>query len=199
MKIIGITGTFGGGKSSAARIFAGLGAYLIDHDSINHELLVKGESGHNALVEEYGETILTPYGEIDRMKVARIVFSSKESVKRIEDILHPLIIKREEELVEKYKDEGKHDYIIFDTPLLFEAGRDKVCDYTVVVFADQEKLYKRLNKKHGVGRAHAQSRISSQMSQDEKAKRADFKIENNGTIDELKEKVRGLFEKIKAG
>lgn len=197
MKIIGVTGVFGSGKSLAARIFADEGAYLIDHDMINHGILKKGQEGHTALVSEYGVKILNDNGEIDRAKVAAIVFSDGEKVKRIEEILHPIIIRIEQELVSQYKQERKYDYIIFDTPLLFEAGRDKVCDYTVVISADEDIIYERIVKKFGIKPEDAKKRMSFQLSMAEKIKLADYVIENNSTVEDLKAKVIDLFNKIK--
>jgi dephospho-CoA kinase len=199
MKIIGITGTFGSGKSEAARIFADMGAYVVDHDRINHEILQKGRKGYKALIKEYGKDTLNEEGEIDRRKVAGLVFSSEESVRRIEKILHPIIIEIEKELVLQYKRERKYDYIIFDTPLLFEARRDKVCDYTVVITADEDKIYDRINKKFKLKRGEIKRRMNFQMSLTEKKHRADFVIENNGSLKELTEKIEELFSKIKGG
>jgi dephospho-CoA kinase len=200
MEVIGITGTFGSGKSEAARIFANLGAYIISHDEINHGILQKGKEGYFILVKEYGKGILTKDGGIDKEKVARIAFESRGSVKRIERLLHPIIIKIEEELVEKYKKEGEYDYIVFDSPLLFEAGRDAVCDYTVVITADEDKLYERICKKFGLNMEDTKRRIALQMDISKKIVRADFVIENNGSLQELEEKIKDLFKQIlKAG
>ncbi len=199
MRIIGITGTFGSGKSIAARFFADNGAYIIYHDKINHSILAKGERGYNALVREYGKSILSDAGEIDKKKVAKLAFSSNESLKRLEAVLHPIIIEIEQELVMKYKREHKYEFIVFDTPLLFEAGRDKVCDVTVTITSDDDILYERIYKKFGLSKDEAKTRISFQMSQKEKADRADHIIRNNGTIDELKDKIKRLFIKLEAG
>jgi dephospho-CoA kinase len=199
VKIIGITGTFGSGKSSAAKMFAALGAYLVDHDAINHEIMKKGGTAYNALLNEYGPVILGDDDEIVRAKVAEVAFSSLDEVRKIEKTLHPLIINAEEELVDKYKDEQEYGFIVFDTPLLFESKRNEVCDYTVVIASTEDKLIERIKKTFGLGIDDIRKRIALQMSLNDKAKLADFVIENNGTLDELNEKVSDLFNKIKGG
>ncbi|MFC1855697.1 dephospho-CoA kinase [Thermodesulfobacteriota bacterium] len=197
MKIIGVTGTFASGKSTVTRAFCELGAYVVDHDRINHDILMKGRTGYNALLEEYGAIILDDDGALDRAKVAEIVFTSEAAVKRVESILHPLILDDELKIIEEYKAENKYDYIIVDSPLLFEAGRDSMCDYTVSVTADEDALIERACQKFGFDEDEVKRRVSLQMSLKEKSERADFVIENNSTIFDLYDKAKDLFTKIK--
>jgi len=199
MKIIGVTGVFGSGKSEAARMIAKEGAYLIDHDQINHDLLIKGEPGYDAILREYGKGILNGDDQIIRSKVAALAFKSEASVQRICSLLHPLIIVVEQELVRKFKRDKEHGTIVFDSPLLFESGRDAVCDHTIVISSDEEKLYKRIKKSFGLDKDEARRRLFYQMSTIEKVKRADYVIENNGTLAELKESVKSVLKRIKDG
>jgi len=182
--IIGLTGGIASGKSTAAEYLEKKGAAVIDADKISHKISRKGEKGWQRVVEEFGEKILKDNGKLDRKKLAEIVFSDPNKRQKLEALLHPIIISEMKQSAQKYISEGK--IVLFMAPLLFEAGLDRFCDEVWLIAADEDEQIKRLKKRDGLSAEEASKRINAQMSMDEKKKRSDIIIKNNGSLKKLK-------------
>ncbi|MBU4099695.1 dephospho-CoA kinase, partial [Patescibacteria group bacterium] len=146
--ILGITGSFGSGKTTVAGIFRSLGAKIIDADKIAHRLIKPRNKIYKKIIDTFGRDILNKNRVIDREKLARIVFNNKLLLKRLNRIIHPEVIGVIKEKIKKYP--GK--VIILDVPLLIEAGLEKIVDKLIVVTITREEQIKRICKKTGLNR-----------------------------------------------
>jgi dephospho-CoA kinase len=195
--IIGLTGGIATGKSTAADYLEKKGAEIIDADQISHKITQKEGKGWELIVEEFGEDILKANGDLDREKLGEIVFSDSVKRKKLESLLHPLIIYEMKEEAHEYLEKDK--IVIFMAPLLYEAGLERFCDQVWVISSLKSIQIKRLKERNGLKREAALKRIESQMPIQEKIARADVVIENNSTIKELKKKLDQKWEKILKG
>lgn len=195
--IIGLTGGIATGKSTAAAYLEKKGAEIIDADQISHQLSQKGEKGWQRVVDEFGDQILQENGEFDREKLGEIVFSDPAKRKKLEALLHPLIIYEMKEEAHKYLEDNK--IVVFMAPLLYEAGLAKFCDQVWVISSSEEAQIERLKKRNNLDREAALKRIRSQLSLAEKKSRAEVVIENESSIKNLKEKLDFYWEKVLKG
>jgi dephospho-CoA kinase len=191
--IIGLTGGIASGKSTAADYLKQKGAEIIDADKIAHQVSKKGEKGWQKVVNEFGEEILKENDEFDRAKLAKIVFSDPVKRKKLESILHPIIIDKMKKKANEYLSQAK--IVVFMAPLLFETGIDEFCDQVWLIAVDREEQIRRIINRDEITREEAIDRIESQMTLAEKEKRSDVVINNNGTIEELKEKIDYYWDK----
>jgi dephospho-CoA kinase len=194
--VIGLTGGIASGKSESAKYFESLGFYAIDADAIAYGLTAKDMPALNELVKSFGDGILLSDGDLNRKKLANIIFSDEKAKFRIEKILHTHIISRINETIsqnmEKYN-------IIIDAPLLFEAGLDRICDKIVVVWVSYDIQVQRLSLRNELNEDQAKKRISSQMSMEKKVKLADFVVDNCGSKEDLRKKVKDLYKLLASG
>lgn len=195
--IIGLTGSIATGKSIAASYLEKKGAKIIDADQISHKISQKGEKGWQLVVDEFSKDILREDGEFDREKLGEIVFSDPAKRKKLESLLHPLIIYEMKEEAHQYLENDQ--IVVFMAPLLYEAGLARFCDQVWVVSSSEETQIKRLKKRNNLDREAALKRIKSQLSLDEKKSKADVVIENDASIAELKEKLDLYWEKVLKG
>jgi dephospho-CoA kinase len=190
--IIGLTGGIASGKSESAKYFESLGAYAtIDADEIAHELTAKGMPILDELVKNFGAGILFPAGELNRKKLANIIFSDEKAKLKIEKILHTHIISCVNETISQ---NIKKSNIVLDAPLLFEVGLDRICDKIVVVWVSHDIQVERLSLRDKLNADQAKKRISSQMPMEKKVELADFVIDNSGSKEDLKNRVKSLCE-----
>ncbi|MFW6230167.1 MAG: dephospho-CoA kinase [Halanaerobium sp.] len=195
--IIGLTGGIATGKSTAAEYLEKKGARIIDADQISHKISQKGEKGWQLVVDEFGTEILQENGEFDREKLGEIVFSDPAKRKKLESLLHPLIIYEMKEQAHQYLE--KDEIVVFMAPLLYEAGLDRFCDQVWVIDSSEETQIKRLKMRNNFSREEALKRINSQMPLKEKKIKADISIENNSTIADLKSKLDLYWERVLKG
>jgi len=186
--ILGLTGSFGSGKSTVAGIFRSCGAKIIDADKIAHRLINPRTKIYKKIINIFGKDILKKNRAIDREKLARIVFSNKLLLKRLNKIIHPEVI---EVIKEKIRTSPER-VIILDAPLLIEAGLEKIVDKLIVVTITREKQIKRICKKTGLSRPDILKRIAAQISQNVKSRFANFIIDNSGTIEKTKKQAEQI-------
>ncbi len=194
--IIGLTGGIAAGKSKSAKYFESLGAYAIDADAIAHELTAKGMPALNELVKSFGAGILLPAGDLNRKKLADIIFSDEKAKLKIEKILHAHIISRVNETISQ---NIKKCNIVIDAPLLFEVGLDRICDKIVVVRVSYDIQLQRLLLRDKLNADQAKKRISSQMPMEKKVKLANFVIGNSGSKEDLQKRVKDLYKLLTSG
>ena len=197
MRIIGLCGGSGSGKSRVAEYFLSCGIPVIDADAIYHKITAYKSPCVEALVSEFGESVITNTGALNRVALAEIVFAPGSESKRLRlnEITHKYVIDEILDTLNTEKAKGT-DNVIIDAPLLFEAGLDKYCDITLSVTADTELRVKRIVLRDGITEQAARDRIASQIKDEELITKTDFNIVNNGTLASLLERAEEFAEKI---
>lgn len=175
MKIIGVTGGIGSGKSTVSTMFRQFGAEIIDADEISRNVAKKDGSAFCEVVKSFGEEILMENGEIDRKKLGQIVFSDKNKLEVLNEIIHKYVFIE----MEKRIRESKAEIIILDVPLLFSNDFKLKYDYSVGVTANISERIRRVKIRDGLTEDEILARINNQISDKELEKKADFIIENN--------------------
>ena len=198
MIIVGLTGSVGTGKSTVTNFFRELGAYIIDWDELAREVIRPHLRAWKEIVEYFGKDFLNEDLTINRQKLAEIVFSDKEKVAKLNQIVHPEVFKEDERITNEIKSLDPDALIIKDIPLLFELTRPIFVDKVVVVSASEQTQLRRLEEK-GMSRDDAQSRIKSQLPLEEKIKSADFVINNDGPLEETKKQVEEIYSLLRKG
>ncbi len=196
---IGLTGGIATGKSTVLKIFEEENIKTINTDQIAKEITKKGREGYKEVVRAFGEDILLENGEIDRKKLAKIVFSEESKRKKLESILHPLIVKRMKEMLKDIERKQPCEPVVIEIPLLFEVGLDKEMDITLVVYIPEKLQIERLMKRDGLKKEEAIKRLKSQLSIEEKRKRAHIVIDNSESIENTKKQVKTFIKELRNG
>jgi dephospho-CoA kinase len=196
MIIVGLTGSVGTGKSTVANFFKELGAYVIDWDELAREVTRPHLRAWKEIVDYFGKDCLNKDLTINRQKIAEIVFSDREKVTKLNQIVHPKVFKEDERITNEIKDLDSDALIIKDIPLFFEVTRPIFVDKTIVV-ATSERTQLRRSEEKGISREDTQKRIKSQLPLKEKIKAADFVINNDGTLEETKRQVEEIYSLLK--
>jgi dephospho-CoA kinase len=195
---VGLTGGIASGKSTIARIFAGLGCVTVDADAIVSRLYRPGEAGHTALLGEYGREILTTTGEIDRKKLADIAFASPASAAKLNSLIHPLVVAEQDRVraAEEARFPDRDRIFIVEATLLLESGGKQRFDKIVVVDVDPETQENRAVMR-GVSRQDARRRMKHQLSREERLRAADYVINNNGDRRSAEIETLRVYEKLR--
>ncbi len=190
MKIIGITGGSGAGKTTVCAELKKCGAVIVDADKISKEVTKKGSPALDEIEKAFGKQYILPSGELDRKGLGEVVFSDDSKLEMLNKITHKHIyLKMEQEI----KDADK-DVVVLDVPLLFGTDFPFKCDLTVAVVADKEDRMKRIVARDGITREMAEARIKNQMSDDEYRDLADICFENNGDAQKIKAFAKEICE-----
>lgn len=191
--VLGITGNIASGKSSVAAEFKRLGAAVVDADQLAREVVAPGSDGLAQLVEHFGTEILTPDGDLNRSHLGDIIFTDSAARNALNAILHPAIANLALSRLTELCHRTAIPLIIYEAPLLFEAGAESRVDKVLVVTIDAGVQRQRLMKRDNLSVEDAEKRIAAQMNQDEKIKRADYVIDNSGSLEKMKEQVSNLW------
>jgi dephospho-CoA kinase len=201
-RVVGLTGGIGTGKSTVSRLLAELGAEVIDSDAIVHELQAPGTPLLAAIEEAFGPEVIRPDGSLDRAAVASIVFRDEASRRRLNALVHPAVGRETARRLEAARARGAR-LVILDIPLLFEtrlagsASRANLgATAVVVVYAPRELQVRRLVERNGYERAEAERRVEAQLPIEEKRERADYVIDNSGSLEETRRQVQALYERL---
>jgi dephospho-CoA kinase len=191
---IAVTGGLACGKTSACRFFAELGAYVVSADEIVHQLLSPKSTLGQQVIGLLGREIINDH-KIDRAQIAKKVFKDPKLLISLEKLLHPVVRHEIERLYQKTQKEQKAPLFVAEIPLLFEVEETMGFnyDYSVVILADPKICKRRFEAISGYGEIEYDLRVVRQLSHQEKAKRADYVIMNNGSLEDLKEAVLKLF------
>ncbi len=192
--VIGILGGIASGKSTVAAEFAKLGCKVIDADDIVHKLL-ETETVKEKIAACFDRTILDSTGKIDHKKLAGVVFDNVDKLSSLNEIIHPFVLRRAEELIDRYKRQDQVKAIVLDMPLLVEVGWAKRCDRLIFVDCKQELRAARAQKK-GFDRNQSKIRENFQISLDNKVGLADNTVINNSGFSALVRQVAGIFSDI---
>lgn len=195
MLIIGLTGGIGSGKSEVSRLFSELGVPIVDVDVISHQLTAKGQSTLQAIANQFGTIVLNKDGSLNRERLREIVFNKPEARHALEAIMHPAIY--EEAMIELNRNKAI-PYQILVVPLLFESTRyQKLINHSLVIDCDSATQIDRASKRDGSSKSQIEKIIAAQIPRETRNQLADDIITNNGSLDDLKEKVIQLNDKYR--
>lgn len=186
--LLGLTGTFGSGKSTAAKILKSKGAKAIDCDRLVHEVFDRQKAPQ--IYQKLQR--LFDLKRLDRREIAKVVFKNRSKRKKLEAIVHPYVKKRIFDNLKRIK----RDIVVIEVPLLFESGFNKWMDFTATVSASEKVMLKRFRKR-GIPESAVKLRWKSQLPLKEKERRSDFIIVNSGSVKQLRKQVVSLYQKLK--
>lgn len=192
-KVIGITGGIASGKSNVCNVIKNEGYQIIDSDKINRDLSLKGEPIYLKIVEKFGTEYLTSDGEIDKKKLAKLIFHDSKAKEELNNISHPIIINE----IKRQIDLATDDIIFVEIPLLYEAHLEYLCDKVICVFLNKKTQVERLMQREGIDEDYALEKIHSQMDLYIKKIKADFVVDSKGDFDETKKQVIKILKEIK--
>ena len=197
MKLIGLTGGIGSGKSTVAQLLLHHGWELVDADQIARDIVEPGQPALAELADAFGEDILQADGSLDRGLLASRAFASREKTDLLNSITHPRIQEETQARFDSARRAGA-DFVVYDMPLLVDKGLHKNMDATIVVDVDVEERVRRLVEYRGLDEGDARRRIAAQGPDDVRRAAADFIIDNNGARDELDAQVDGVVDKLRS-
>lgn len=198
MLTVGLTGGIGSGKSEVSRRLAAHGAVVIDADQVAREVVEPGTPGLAAVVAEFGSEVLRPDGTLDRERLAGVVFGDDDARKRLNAIVHPLVGERTAQLAARAQAADPDGVLVYDVPLLVEAGLTSLYDVVVVVATDVETQVRRLTEQRGMSEADARARIAAQAPLADKLAVATYVIRNDGDLAELDRQVEEVWSHLAA-
>ena len=193
---IGLTGSIATGKSTVTNMLKELGAFVIDCDKTARDVVAPGTQGLAKIEAAFGKDAVAADGSMDRVYIGDLVFRNPEMKKRLENILFPLIFEALDEELLRLEREGATPVVFLDMPLLYEVKYDSYVDEVWLVYVPFEVQLSRLMKRNGYTKEEALLRIHSQISVDKKKSLAQQVIDNSGTLEDTKEQVRSLWERL---
>jgi dephospho-CoA kinase len=193
VKALGLTGGIGSGKSMVARMFAQLGADVVDADQLAREVVEPGQPALAEIATAFGQDVLLPDGRLNRGKLAGIIFADAGARARLNAITHPKIRERmDAEIAARRSGSG---VLIVDIPLLYENARTGTVETVIVVWVDPETQLRRLQERDGLTPEEARQRIAAQMPLDEKRARADLVVDNSGSRESTRRQVEAIYRR----
>ncbi len=195
---VGLTGGLASGKSFVGDGLAGLGCFVVKADQLGHEVLEPGGEAYQPVIEAFGEAILGPDGKIDRRRLAAGVFEQPEKLERLNALVHPPVIRREEELIAGFAAREPDGIAVVEAAILIETGSHKRFDRLVVAVCPVEQQIERAMRRDGLTRQEVLARLARQMPLDEKRRYADFVVDTSGTKDETMRQVRQVYESLRS-
>lgn len=195
--MIGLTGGIGSGKSTVSRFLAELGATVLDADKIGHEVLQQDADVRRQVTAAFGGQILGPDGQVDRARLGKVVFGSAGALARLNGIMHPRIHDMVQARLAEYRRRGV-EVVVVEAPLLVEAGWTSLVDEVWATAAPEATVLRRLEGRAELSGPEARARVRSQLSGKERAKHADVVIDTDCSLDELRAKVKDLWQKVRA-
>jgi dephospho-CoA kinase len=193
---VGLTGSIGVGKSFVASVFEELGCHVVDADQTAREVVMPGTPGLEALTEAFGEEVLNPDGTLNRKQLGAVVFADESQRQRLNHILHPFIIARQDEILSEWEKDDPQGIGIVDAALMIESGGYRRFDKLIVVHCRPEVQLERLMLRDQLSRDEAQRRIDSQMPQEEKQRFADYLIDTSDGFEPAREQTTKVYEEL---
>jgi dephospho-CoA kinase len=194
---VGLTGGIGTGKTTVGMMFVELGCHLIDADRVTHQLFRPGEAVYNAVVQAFGEHILASDRTINRKVLGEIVFNDPEARTKLNALVHPAVIQHQRDWLKEMEMKDPSGVSIVDAALMIEVGTYKHYDKLIVVTCTPEVQKSRLRARSGLTEDQIEARIGSQMPLEEKAKYADFVIDNSGDLSQTRSQVEQVNSKLR--
>jgi dephospho-CoA kinase len=193
---VGLTGSIGVGKSFVGSLFVEFGCNLLDADDTAREVVLPGTPGLRAVAAEFGGDVLRSDGTLDRKHLAALVFEDQVKRQKLNAILHPLIIERQDQIMRDWEMTDPDGIGIIDAALMIESGGYKRFDKLIVVHCRPEVQLERLILRNGLSREEAERRINSQMPQEEKQRFADFLIDTSDGFEQTRQRTRKVYEQL---
>jgi dephospho-CoA kinase len=193
MLLVGLTGGIGSGKSTVARLLEERGAVILDADVFARDAVRRGSDGFRAVAARFGSDVVAPDGELDRPRLASIVFADPAALADLESIVHPVVRQMIADGIQDHLDEDR--VVVLVNPLLIEMGTHRDCDVVVVVSAAPETQVAR-SVARGMEETDVRARIAAQLPLDERARMADVLLDNEGTLEDLEAKVDVLWHDL---
>jgi dephospho-CoA kinase len=193
---VGLTGSIGVGKSYVATVFVELGCHVLDADQTAREVVLPGTIGLSEIVAEFGTEVLNPDATLDRKQLGAIVFRDAEKRLKLNAILHPRIIERQDQILNRWELTDPNGIGIVDAALMIESGGYQRFDKLIVVHCRPEVQLERLMLRSGLSRGEAQQRINSQMPQEEKQKFADYLIDTSEDFEVTRQRTVEVYNQI---
>ena len=190
--VLGLTGSFGSGKTTVATLFGEWGAAVIDADALAREAVEPGQPALAEIVTQFGPAMLDAQGRLDRPRLAGRVFADRQAAARLGLIVHPFVRVRTRERLEEL---AGRSLVVLDVPLLFEAGMAALADKTAVVTIAENQRFLRLRRR-GFAEREVIQRLGMQMPQARKIRLADYAIDNSGTIEATRKQVQTLMDHL---
>ena len=193
---VGLTGSIGTGKSFVSSVFVELGCHVLDADQTAREVVMPGTEGLKTLVDTFGPDILATDGTLDRKRLGALIFADQSKREQLNHILHPFIIKRQDEILNAWEAEDPEGIGIVDAALMIESGGYKRFDKLIVVHCRPEVQLERLMLRDKLSRDEALRRINSQMPQEEKQKFADYLIDTSDGYESTRSQSVEIYQKL---
>jgi len=194
---VGLTGGLACGKSFVGQALVGLGCHLIEADQLGHEVLLPDGEAYADVVREFGREILNPDGTIDRKRLAAQVFGEPERLARLNELVHPHVIRREQELMDQFARLDPNGITVLEAAILIETGTYKRFDRLILVECDEELQIERALKRGNGDRSEVLARLERQMPVVEKRKFADYVIDTSGSKEETLTRVREVYDSLR--
>jgi len=194
---VGLTGGLASGKTFVGETLAYLGCFVIQADELGHQVLSPGGEAYAAVIEEFGHDILGGGGQIDRVRLAERVFGSPDRLARLNELVHPPVVRREEELIADFARREPHGIAVVEAAILIETGSYKRFDRIILVTCREDQQIERALRRDGLTEAGVRARIGRQMPFAEKRKYADFVIDTSGEKEDTVRQTRAVFEALR--
>ena len=196
MKIIGLTGGIGTGKSTVSEYLASKDCIILDADKISRNMTRKGATALAEIAEVFGKHLIDEEGNLNRQALGNIVFKDKEKLKKLEEIITKKVVEDINYKLNTLKEQNCDKIVVVDAPLLFECGMENLADENWLVYVDMPVRIKRIIQRDNLTEEEIMSRINNQMSQEEKEKLSDYILDNSGTLEELYSQIDYHLERI---
>jgi dephospho-CoA kinase len=196
MLLIGVTGGIACGKTEVCRVFQKRGALILSGDQFGKEVVEKNKKVRNELVRTFGKPILNKNKSLNRRKLGRLAFASKESKDKLNKIIHPYLLKELKKRIRSLRAKGCQGLVVIDAALIVEWGLQNELDHLIFVESKREDKIRRLQKQKGYSRKEALDRIKSQLPETAKKRLADFVIINDKGMRELRKKTEKIFSQL---
>ena len=193
---VGLTGSIAVGKSYVTSIFAELGCHVLDADQTAREVVLPGSAGLEAVADAFGREVLNPDGTLNRPHLGELVFADEAKRQKLNQILHPFIIARQDEIMREWEREDPQGIGIIDAALMIESGGYRRFDKLIVVHCRPEVQLERLMLRNGLSRDEAEARIGSQMPQAEKQKFADYLIDTSDGFELTRKRTLEVYNDL---
>jgi len=194
----GLTGGIGSGKSTAAALFASLGAVTINSDEIGRDMMKPGTVVYDRIVSGFGNDVVDANGQLDRAKLAEIVFHDLDKLKHLNAIVHAPVLREIDRRIQFERAKNPQAVVVVESAVLFEAGQERRFDKMIVAWCTPEQQVERFVSRSHMAEADVRARMAAQMPGDEKKRRADFVIDTSSSLADTERQVKEVFAQLQA-